>query len=103
MYRAPTLAWSIASGTSPPHKVNDHVIAAGCSGGQARVDGLVICEVDDRVGPAVSGLFKGLSAGGPDDPVGELSSGLSTAKAAATHPRQSLRRDNGPLSVFRRR
>jgi len=51
-------------------KVNDHVVAAGCCGGQVGVDGLVICEVDDRVGPAVSGLFEGLSAGGPDNPTG---------------------------------
>ena len=31
----------------------------------------------------------------------ELSSGLSTAKAAATHPRKSMRRDNSPLSRLR--
>ena len=30
----------------------------------------VICEVDNRVGAAVSGLFERLSAGGPDDPAG---------------------------------
>ena len=44
--------------------------AAGRCGGQADVDGLVICEVDDPVGPAVCGLFEGLSASGRDDPAG---------------------------------
>ncbi len=39
-------------GRRAPQKVNDHVVAAGCRGGQAGVDGLVLCEVDDRVGPA---------------------------------------------------
>ena len=57
-------------GEPVPQEVNDHVVAAGRRGGQAGVDGLVICEVDDRVGPVVSGLFEGLSAGGPDDPAG---------------------------------
>jgi hypothetical protein len=57
-------------GGRAPQEVNDHVVAAGRCGGQAAVDGLVICEVDDRVGPAVSGLLEGLSAGGSDDPAG---------------------------------
>ena len=54
-------------GGPAPQEVNDHVVAAGRCGGQAGVDSLVICEVDNRVGPAVSGLFEGLAAGGPDD------------------------------------
>ena len=47
-----------------PQEVDDHVVAAGRGGGQASVDGLVIREVDNCVGPAVSSL----SAGGADDP-----------------------------------
>ena len=69
MYRAPTFARFIAWGAGP-QEVNDHVVAAGRRGGQAGVGGLVIGEVDDRVGPAVSGLPEGLSAGGADDPAG---------------------------------
>ncbi len=41
----------------------DHVVAAGRGSGQAGVDGLVIGEVDDRVGPAVSGLSEGAAPG----------------------------------------
>jgi hypothetical protein len=64
------LAWFIAWGAgSAPQEVDDHVVA-GCRGGQAGVDGLVICEVDDRIGPEVSHSFEVLSAGGPDDPPG---------------------------------
>src|SRR5580704_6348335 len=69
MYRAPTFAWFIAWGGPAPQEVNDHVVAAGRRGGQPGVDGLVIGEVDDRVGPAVSG--EGSTAtGGADDPAG---------------------------------
>ncbi len=70
MYRAYVSVVHRIGGQHAPQKVNDHVVAAGRCGGQAGVDGLVIGEVDDRVGPAVSGLFEGLSAGRPDDPAG---------------------------------
>jgi hypothetical protein len=57
-------------GDPAPQEVNDHVVAAGRCGGQPGVDGLLICEVDNRVGAEVSGLRGILSPGGPDDQAG---------------------------------
>ena len=89
MLRAPTLALFIIGGQPAPQEVNDHVIAAGRYGGQAGVDGLVIFEVDDCVGPTVSGLVEGLSAGGPDDPAPRIRADCTASWPEPPAPRTS--------------
>jgi hypothetical protein len=76
-------------GQPAPQEVNDHVIAAGRYGGQAGVDGLVIFEVDDCVGPAVSGLVEGLSAGGPDNPAPRIRADCTASWPEPPAPRTS--------------